>query len=53
MYKFIDDNGYFMYNIADNEMVKMEVPPEYSSLLLRSQHTVNTVRVPITDKKIK
>ena len=53
MYKFINDKGYFMYDIKDNEMFKIDVGPEYEELLQRSQHTVNTAKVPITDKRIR
>jgi len=33
MYKFINDKGYFMYDICDNEVFKIDVDPEYEELL--------------------
>lgn len=53
MYKFVDDQGYYMYNIGTREMQKISIKnPEASKLLLRSQHTVNTVKVLATQKDV-
>ena len=52
MYKYIDDEGYYMYDIESNEMSKIPVDKSMSHLFMRSQHTVNTLAVPNTDPKV-
>lgn len=52
MYKFIDDRGFFMYDIEQNEMCKVDVDPKDSHLFMRSQHTVNTQALPSTNPKV-
>jgi len=53
MYKYIDDEGYFMYDIKQNEMCKVSIDKKKSELLMRSQHTVNTIAVPSKDPEVK
>ena len=53
MYKYIDDEGYYMYDIENNEMVKVPVDKQYSEWFMRSQHTVNTMAIPSKDPTLQ
>lgn len=53
MYKFINDGGYYMYTIGLNQMQKIEIENELDQhLLMRSQHTVNTIKILATKDEV-
>lgn len=46
MYKFINDKGYYMYDIRKNKMLLMQVNrPEKQKLLMRGQFSLNTIKM--------
>lgn len=50
MYQFINDGGYYMYTVGLNHMLKIPVENEHDQvLLMRSQHTVNSIKIAATE----
>lgn len=53
MHQFINDGGYYMYTVGLNHMQKIPVENSLDQeLLMRSQHTVNTIKIIATEDEV-